>query len=89
MKSENIKTNEPHIFRSILVDNFYLKGPSKNNLLLIKHGKMLNLHIITINLKHLFQLGMMNFICLMDHILFQTYKIALIISLKNILSTSV
>ena len=89
MKSENIKTNELHIFRSTLADKFNPKDPNKNNLLLIKHGKMLNLHIITIHLKYLLQLGMMNLICLMDHILFLTYKIFLIISLKNILSTSV
>ena len=88
MKSENIKTNEPHVFRSTLAYKFNLKDPNKNNLLLIKHGKMLNLHIITIHLKQL-QLGMVNLICLMDHILFLTYKIFLIISLKNILSTSV
>ena len=38
----------------------------------------------TINLKFLLQLGMMNLICLMDHALFQTFKIILSTLLKNI-----
>ena len=35
------------------------------------------------DLKFLLQLGMINLICLMDHILFQTFKIMLTILLKN------
>ena len=35
------------------------------------------------NLKFLLQLGMINLICLMDHILFQTFKIILSILLKK------
>ena len=38
---------------------------------------MLNLHIITVNFKFLLQLKLMSLICLMDHILFQTFKITL------------
>ena len=30
MKTENIKTNEPHRFRLKLADNLDLKGPNKN-----------------------------------------------------------
>ena len=41
----------------------------------ITHGKILSLHITTINLKSLLQLGLMNLIFLMDHILFQIFKI--------------
>ena len=37
----------------------------------------------TINLKFLLQIGMMNLIYLMDHILFQTFKTILNTSLKN------
>ena len=33
-------------------------------------GKILNLHKTTTNLKFMLQLGMMNLICLMAHILF-------------------
>ena len=36
-----------------------------------------------INLKYLLQLGMMNLICLMDHILFQTFKVILNTLLKK------
>ena len=45
--------------------------------------KMLILHTTTINLKFQAQLGMMNFICLKDHILFQTFRITLNLLLKN------
>ena len=45
--------------------------------------KTLNPHIITINLKFMLQLGMINSICLMDTILFQTFKIVLSTYLKN------
>ena len=41
------------------------------------HGKILNLHTRTINLKYMLQLGTMDLICLMDHILFEIYKIIL------------
>ena len=45
-----------------------------------KHG---NLHKTTINLKFQPKLGLMNLICLMDGILFQTFRITLILSSKN------
>ena len=47
------------------------------NLIFIIHGKRLNLHITTINLKSLLQLVMMNLIYLMNYILFQTFKFIL------------
>ena len=40
------------------------------NKYLLYTAETLNLHRTTINLKFLPQLGMMNLICLMDHILF-------------------
>ena len=47
------------------------------------HGKILNLYMAAINLKFLLQLGMVNLICLMNHSLFQTFKIILNTLLKN------
>ena len=41
------------------------------------------INLKSINLKSLLQLGMMNLVYLMDHILFQTFKIILSTSLKN------
>ena len=77
MKTENSKTNERYKFRLTLADKRNLKDPNKNkaliNLVFITHGRTLNLHITTISLKVLLQLGMTNLIYLMDHILFQTF----------------
>ena len=74
MNTQNSKTNEPHRFRLTLADKLNLKHPNKNmalvNLSIYYTWKILNLHIIIINLKYLLQLGMMNLICLMDNILF-------------------
>ena len=87
MNTENSKTNEPHKSRLTLSDKLNLKDPNKNmalaNLSIYYTGKTLNLHIATINLKFLLQLGMTNLICLMDHILFQTFEIILNTLLKN------
>ena len=87
MNTENSKTNEPHRFRLILADKLNIKDPSKNlvlaNLSIYYTWKTLNLYITIINLKFLPQLGMTNLIYLMGHILFQTFKIASSISLKN------
>ena len=47
------------------------------------HGKILSLHITTIDLKFLLQFRMMNFIHLIDHIIFQTFKTILSTLLKN------
>ena len=77
MNTENSKVNEPHKFRLTLADKLNLKDPNKNMALAN------NLHITTINLKSLLQLGMINLICLMDHIVFQTFKIILCTLLKN------
>ena len=79
MNAENSKTNEPYRFRLTLADKINLKDPNKN----ITHGEIISLHITTINLKSLLQLGMMNLTCLMDHILFQTFRIISSRLLKN------
>ena len=86
MKTENYKTNEPHRFRLSLVDKLNVKDHDKIwhwLKVFITQGKTLSLHIATINLKSLLQLGMINFICLMDLILFQIFKITLSTILKN------
>ena len=81
MNTENSKTNEPYRFRLTLADKLNLKDLNKNmaltNLTIYYTWKNIKLHITTINLKFLLQLGMMNLICLMDHILFQTFKVIL------------
>ena len=83
MNTENKKTNESHEFRLTLADTLNLKDPHKNmalaNFSIYYVLKTLSLHITTINLKSLFPLGVMNLICLMDH-LFRVYKIILSIS---------
>ena len=50
---------------------------------IITREKTLSLHIKTINLKSQLQLGMINLICQMDHILCQTFKIISSILLKS------
>ena len=90
MNTENSKTNEPHKFRLTLADKLNLKDPNKNMALtnlsiynIWKNIKTLSLHITTVNLNYLLQLGLVSLICLMDHFLFQTYKIILSILLKS------
>ena len=90
MNTENSKTNEPHKFRLTLADKLNLKDPNKNMALtnlsiynIWKNIKTLRLHITTVNLNYLLQLGLVSLICLMDHFLFQTYKIILSTLLKS------
>ena len=86
INTQNSKTNEPHKFRLTLADKLNLKDPNNNMAfanLSTYYTLILNLHITIINLKYLLQLGMMNLICLMDHILFQIYKIIFNTLLKN------
>ena len=49
----------------------------------ITQGETLNQHTTTTNLKFQHQLGIMNLICLMDHILLQTSKATLNLSSKT------
>ena len=91
MNTQNSRTNELHKFRLTLADKLNLKDPTKNMALAnlsiytwrFTHGKTLNQHTKTINLKVQHQLGMMNLICLMDHILLKTCKITLNLSSKS------
>ena len=79
MNTENSKINKSHKCFYKFTDKLNLKNPNKSITFkkFITHGKTLNLHITTLNLKYLLQLGIMNLIYLMDHILFQTFKIVL------------
>ena len=87
MNTKNSKTNEPHKFRLTLADKLNLKDSNKNmalaNLSISSTWKTLHLHIITINLKSLLQLGMINLIYLMHHTLFHTFMIILKTLLKK------
>ena len=88
MNAENGKTNEPNKFFYQFTDKLNLKNPNNKNIGLVNlsittHGKTLNWCITTINLKYLPQLGMVNLICLMDHIQSHTFKITLNLSSKN------
>ena len=85
MNTENSKTNEPHRFRLSLVDKLNLKDNNKNMAL-----ANLSIYYIWKNIKSayksnkfLLQLGIMNLIYLMNHILLQTSKTTLNLSLKN------
>ena len=75
---ENCETNEPHRFRLTLADKCNLRDPNKNMALVYLSiyytWKNIKSAYKTINLQYLLQLGMMNLICLMDYILFQTFK---------------
>ena len=73
MTSKSSKTNEPHKFRLSLADKLNLKDPIKNmalaNLSIYYTWENIKSALTTTILKFLLQLGMINLICLMDHIL--------------------
>ena len=71
MNTENSKTTEPHQFRLTLADKLDLKHSNKN-MALVNLGIYYTWKNI---LKFLLQLGMINLIFLMHHILFQKLKI--------------
>ena len=87
MNIENSKTNETHKFRLTVADKLNLKDPNKNmallNLSIYYTWKNIMFAYNKHNLNSLLQLGMMNLINLMDHTLFQTFKIILSTLLKN------
>ena len=87
MNTENSKTNESNKVSYILLTISILKILIKIlrwlNQAFLTHGNTLNLHITTINLKYLPQLGMMNLIYLMDHILYVIHRIILNTLLKT------
>ena len=85
MSTGNSKTNEKNRFRLTLADKSNLKDPNKNmalaNLSIYSTWKNIK-SAYNNNKQYLFQFGMMNLICLMDRILFWTFKIILCTLLK-------
>ena len=77
MNSENSKTSEPHRLKYNLIDKLDFKNPNKNmELAFITLEKILNRFIIIISLKFPHLHGMIHLIYVMDHIIYQLYKIA-------------
>ena len=86
MITENIKTNEPQRYKLTLADKLNLKDPNKNMVLANSsiYYTWKNIKFAYNNNKFKISVPTWNdLICLMDHILFQTFKIILNISLKN------
>ena len=79
MNTENSKTNKPHRFRLSQADKLNLKNPNKNialgNLSIYYTSKTLNQRTTTMNLKFLFQPGIILLICLMVLIQLLIFKI--------------
>ena len=84
MNTENRKTNEPHKFRLTLSGKINLIDMALANLSINYTRKNIKSAYNKNKFKFLLQLGLMNFICLMDHIIFETFKIILDTLLKNI-----
>ena len=87
MNTKNSKTNESNKFFYEFTDKLNLKNLNKNislaNLSIYCTWKNIKSAYNNNKFKILLQLGMMNLIYLMDHILFQTFKIILNMLLKN------
>ena len=79
MNSENSKTSKPHVLTLKLTIKLDLRIGEKiialSNLSIYYTWKNIKAHTITINLKYLHQHGMINLNYLMDHILYQIFKI--------------
>ena len=87
MNTENSKTDEPHRFRLSLLEKINLKDPNKNmvlaNLSIYYTSKNIKSAYSNNRFKVLLQHGMINSICLMDHILLQTSKTTMNLSSRN------
>ena len=87
MNTENSKTDESHRFRLSLLDKINLKDPNKNmvlaNLSIYYTSKNIKSAYSNNRFKVLLQHGMINSICLMDHILLQTSKTTMNLSSRN------
>ena len=87
MNTEISKTDEPHRFRLSLLDKINLKDPNKNmvlaNLSIYYTSKNIKSAYSNNRFKVLLQHGMINSICLMDHILLQTSKTTMNLSSRN------
>ena len=78
MNTYSNKTNESNKFFYEFTDKLNLKNPNKNIALAnlsIYYARIIKLAYSNNNLKLLLQIGMMNLIYLMQHTLFQTFKI--------------
>ena len=88
MNTENSKTNKLNKFPYYFTNNLNLKNLNKILHWLIRVfitlGKTLNLHIATLYLTYLLKPGMINLVYLMDHILYQLYKIIFNTLLENV-----
>ena len=87
MNTENSETNERHRLRLTLANKLNLKDPSKNmalaNLSIYSIWKNIKSAYNSNILKFLLQLGMINLIYLMDHILLLIHKIIFILSSRK------
>ena len=88
MNTENSKANESKKCIYQFTDKLNLKDPNNKNIGLVNLSiyytwRNINLHIRRINVKSQIELGMMNSICLMDRILFQTFKTIFSMLLRN------
>ena len=86
--TENSKTNESSKFIYQFTDKLNLKAPSNKNIGLINLSiyctwKNIKSAYNNNKLKKQLQHGMINLICLMDHIQSQTFRITLNLSSKN------
>ena len=84
MNSENSKTSKLHVLIRKLTDKLDLgrgeKSIALSNLSICYIWKNIKAHTITINLKNLFQHGIIILNYQMDHILYQIFKIILSIN---------
>ena len=79
MNSENSKAPDPHRLLLDLLDKIDLRR-SDNYVAL---SNLIKTHTIKINLEYQLPRGIKNWNCLMDHILYQTFKIISSVSSKN------
>ena len=87
MNSENSKTSEPHVLIINLTDKLDLgrgeKSVALSHLSIYYTWKNIKPDTIIINLKYQLQNGMINLNYLMDHILYQIFRIILSILKKK------
>ena len=81
MNKKNSKTDKSHIFRLNRSGKLDLKNPNKNialaNLSIYYTWRNIKSAFNNNKFEILLQLGMMNLTCLMDYILFLTFRISL------------
>ena len=77
INSEKNKTSDPHRLLLNLTDKIDLRTIIDIYYIVIIHGKISKTHIRIINWKYQLQYGMKNLNYLMDHILYQIFKVIL------------